>query len=207
MIYTHSFNGVIAKTGDILFTQDGDPGSLFGKFWHLIGRLFPSEYSHVVLYLGPGIRFIESAAKGVEVVEFQGATWQATAYGKERLLVDHLIGIGDPVAGRGLSAERETEIRENVIAYCLEQVREQKPYNIDFFNPDTDGAFYCSQLIYKAYQAQGINLHVEIGEDADSPFSSIVFPEDLWAGCRVKQRIDGTTDTISESSGGGIDAW
>lgn len=191
MIYTHAFNGVTAKTGDILFTRDGDPGSLFGKFWRLIGRLFPSDYSHAALYLGPGVRFIESAAKGVEVVEFQGDTWDSTSYGKERLLVDQLIGIGDPVAGRGISPAREIEIRENVVAYCMEQARTEKPYNIDFFNPDTDGAFYCSQLIYKAYKAQGINLHVEIGEDADSPFASIVLPEDLWAGCHVKARIDG----------------
>lgn len=199
MIHTHTFNGVTAKTGDILFTHDGNEDSLFGKFWRIIGRLFPSDYSHVTLYLGPGIRFIESAAKGVEVIEFPGDTWDATPHGKQRLLVDELIGIGDPIAGRGLSAARENEIRENVVAYCLEQVREQKPYNIDFFNPDTDGAFYCSQLIYKAYQAQGINLHVEIGEDADSPFSAIVLPEDLWAGCRVKHRIDGVEPTPKDS--------
>lgn len=195
MIHTHTFHGVTAKSGDILFTRDGDPDSLFGKLWRLIGRLFPSEFSHVALYLGPGIRFIESAAKGVEVVEFQGEEWEATPYGKERLLVDQLIGIGDPIAGRGISAERENEIRENVIAYCLEQVKEQKPYNLQFFNPETDGAFYCSQLIYKAYLAQGINLHIEIGEDADSPLSPIVMPEDLWNACNVKQRIENANES------------
>ena len=189
MLYSHSFNGVTAKTGDILFTRDGEEGSLFGEFWKLIGRMFPSEFSHCAMYLGPGIRFIESAAKGVVIVEMEGDEWDGIRYGKERLLVDELIGVGDPIAGRAISPERENEIRENVVAYCLEQAHEQKPYNLNFFNPETDGAFYCSQLVYKAYQTQGINLHVHIGESADSPFAALVFPEDLWNACNVKERV------------------
>lgn len=189
MVYSHTFSGVTAKTGDILFTHDGDPGSLFGEFWRLIGRVLPSEYSHVALYLGPGVRFVESAARGVAVVEFAGDTWDARHYGKERLLIDELIGIGDPLSGRGILPARETEIRENVVAYCLDKARTEKPYNLNFFDPEKDAAFYCSQLVYKAYKAQGINLHVHVGEDADSPLAPIVLPEDLWTACLVKQRV------------------
>ena len=189
MLHTFSFNGVTAKTGDILFTRDGEEGSLFGEFWKLIGRMFPSEFSHCAMYLGPGIRFIESAAKGVVVVEMQGNEWDGIRYGTERLLVDELIGVGDPIAGRDISPARENEIREHVVAYCVEQAREQKPYNLNFFNPETDGAFYCSQLVYKAYQTQGINLHVHIGEDADSLLAPLVFPEDVWNACLKKERV------------------
>lgn len=191
MIHTYTYHGVTAKTGDILFTRDGEEGSLFGEFWKLIGRMFPSEFSHVAMYLGPGIRFVESAAKGVVVVEMEGNEWDGIRYGKERLLVDELIGIGDPIAGRGISPERENEIRENVVAYCLEQARAGKPYNLNFFNPETDGAFYCSQLVYKAYETQGINLHVHIGKDADSLLAPLVLPEDVWNACNKKERVTG----------------
>ncbi len=191
MIHTYTYHGVTAKTGDILFTRDGEEGSLFGEFWKLIGRMFPSEFSHVAMYLGPGIRFVESAAKGVVVVEMEGNEWDGIRYGKERLLVDELIGIGNPIAGRGISPERENEIRENVVAYCLEQARAGKPYNLNFFNPETDGAFYCSQLVYKAYETQGINLHVHIGKDADSLLAPLVLPEDVWNACNKKERVTG----------------
>ncbi len=191
MIYAYSFRRVTAKTGDILFTRDGEEGSLFGEIWKLLGHILPGDLDHAAMYLGPGIRFVESAAKGVVVVEMEGNEWDGIRYGKERLLVDELIGIGDPIAGRGISPERENEIRQNVVAYCLEQGREQKPYNLNFFNPETDGAFYCSQLVYKAYQTQGINLHVHIGESADSPFAPLVFPEDVWNACLKKERVTG----------------
>lgn len=191
MLHTFSFNGVTAKTGDILFTRDGQAGSLFGELWKLLGHVLPGDLDHCAMYLGPGIRFVESAAKGVVVVEMQGDKWDGIRYGKERLLVDELIGVGDPIAGRGIASERENEIRENVVAYCLEQARERKPYNLNFFNPEKDGAFYCSQLVYKAYETQAINLHVHIGESADSPFASLVFPEDVWNACLKKERVTG----------------
>jgi hypothetical protein len=189
VIYTHSFNGVTARTGDILFTHDGDEGSLFGRCWKLIGRVFPGEFSHAALYVGPGVRLVESAARGVEVVEFASDSWDAVKYGKERLLVDQLIGIGDPIAGRGISATREIEIRENVVAYCLQQARNEKAYNFNVFNPETDGAFYCSQLPYKAYKTQGINLHMQTERDASSPMAAIVFPVELWNACRAKAPV------------------
>jgi len=31
-----------------------------------------------------------------------------------------------------------------------------KPYNLNFFDPETAKAFYCSQLAYKAYQSVGL---------------------------------------------------
>jgi hypothetical protein len=189
VIYTHSFNGVTAKTGDILFTHDGDEGSLFGRCWQIIGRVFPGEFSHAALYIGPGVRFVESAARGVEVVEFASDSWDAVNHGKERLLVDQLIGIGDPIAGRGISATRENEIRENVIAYCLRQARDEKAYNFNVFNPETDGAFYCSQLAYKAYKTEGIDLHPQAEKRPNSPLAAIVFPENLWNACKAKESV------------------
>ena len=198
VIHRHAFNGVTAKTGDLLFTQDGDEASRFGQCWKLVGRAFPSEFSHVALYVGPAVRFVESAARGVEIVEFAGDSWDATQYGRERLLVDKLIGIGDPLAGYGMSARREREIRKNVLAYCFQQASEEKPYNFNVFNPDTDGAFYCSQLVYKAYVTQGIDLlRTERRPKArwaasrwlEERWAAIVFPEELWNACTVRELV------------------
>jgi hypothetical protein len=189
MIYTHEFEGVRARSGDILFTRDGTPGSLFGGLWGLLGRILPGDLDHVALYVGPGVRFIESAAKGVVVCEMPGPGWNAAACAGERLLLDELVGIADPLASRGLPPEDQNRIRESVVAYCLEQVAERKPYNVNFFDPGTDGAFYCSQLVYKAYLPQGINLHGRSEAD-ELPFAQgIVFPEDIWNACHERNRI------------------
>lgn len=189
MIHQHSFHGVLARSGDILFTRDGVPDSLFGEIWRVLGQAMQSEFNHCALYLGPGVRFVESAAKGVVVVEMQGDEWNAAPYALERLLVDELIGVGDPTAGRGLSPQAEQQIRERAIAYCLAQVRERKPYNLDFFNPETDGAFYCSQLVYKAYETENIILHQHRGAAAQHILAPIVFPQDVWEACREKRRV------------------
>lgn len=189
MIYQHSFDGVVARSGDILFTRDGVPGSLFGEIWRALGQALPSEFDHCAMYLGPGIRFVESAAKGVVLVAMQGDDWNAAPYAQERLLVDELIGIGDPVAGRGLSPKAAQAVRERAIAFCLAQAGEHAPYNLDFFNPETDGAFYCSQLIYRAYAAQGILLDAPRGAAAESVLAPIVFPREVWEACREKRRV------------------
>lgn len=189
MIYTHNFDGVTAKTGDILFTRDGESGSLFGAIWKVLGYVLPGDLDHTALYIGPGIRFIESAAKGVVVVTMEGENWEGKRYGKERLLIDELVGIGNPIAGRGISEEQEVQIRENVVGYCMAQVAEAKPYNLDFFDPETDGAFYCTQLLYKAYQSQGINLHVHQGDDSESLLAPLVLPKDVWNACLKKERV------------------
>jgi hypothetical protein len=197
MIYTHSFQGITARTGDILFTRDGESGSLFGEIWKLLGYILPGDLDHCAMYLGPGVRFVESAARGVVVCEFAGDAWTATPYAAQRLLIDELVGIGDPIAGRGIALEQEIELREHAVAYCLAQAAEQKPYNIDFFNPQTDGAFYCSQLVYKAYAAQGIDLHVHAGESANSLLAPIVFPEDVWNACHARRTLQPNIRTPS----------
>jgi hypothetical protein len=80
MIYTHTFNGVAARTGDILFTRDEESGSVFGAIWKLLGYALPGDLDHTALYVGPGIRFIESAAKGVVLVKMEGDRWQGRHY-------------------------------------------------------------------------------------------------------------------------------
>lgn len=193
MIHTHQFSGVTVRTGDILFTRDGTENSLFGALWNLFGNIIPGDLDHCMVYVGPGVRFIESAARGVVLIEMVGDDWNPEPCAVERLMVDTLVAVGDPTAGRELTSEQQTQIRENAVAFCMEQVRKGKPYNVDFFDPETDGAFYCSQLVYKAYQSQGINLH-----PTDSVngllYQSVVLPEELWNACLVRQRLENAAE-------------
>lgn len=197
MIHSHSFNGVVARSGDVLFTRDGTPNSIFGQLWRAFGHILPGDLDHVALYVGPGVRFVESAANGVVLVDMAGDTWDAERYARERLLLDELVGVANPLAGQGLSEADETRIREGVVAYCLKQVSERKPYNLNFFDPEKEGAFYCSQLVYKAYARFGIELHGIGQADANPLMAPIVLPEDIWNACADKQRVPGIAGSAS----------
>jgi hypothetical protein len=194
MIYDHVFDNLPVRSGDILFTQDGEtcpppdtprsmpgrPTCLFGQIWRLLGRLVPGEIDHCLVYVGPGGRCIESAARGVIAFDMPGETWNSSPLAKERLLIDSLVGVAYPLAERGLQPDDEQRIRLDVVSFCLERAAKRRPYNPNLFNTQTDGAFYCSQLIYRAYLATGIDLD----PDRDpSLLERIVFPEEIWNAC------------------------
>lgn len=48
-------------------------------------------------------------------------------------------------------------------------------YNLDFFNKNDESAFYCSQLPWKAYKNQGLDLEADQGL-----LSQVVTPDDLY---------------------------
>ena len=181
-IYSSSFYGLPVVTGDIICTRDGEENSLFGQLWQLIGRLVPGEVDHCVLYLGPGGRCVESGPMGVVTFDMPEGVWQAASLAPERLMLDTFYAIAYPFARRGLPSDREAEVREQVAAFCLEQAAHSKPYNFNFFNPLEDGAFYCSQLIYKAYLSAGIDLNPTPLPPQD-PLDLIVFPQDILNIC------------------------
>jgi hypothetical protein len=181
-LYTHTFHGLPVITGDILCTRDGEEDSLFGRLWKLLGRVVPGEVDHCLIYLGPGGLCIESAARGVLEFEMPGQVWDAPALFEQRWLLDSFYGIAYPLAGRGLSGDRESEIRQAVACYCREQAQHNKPYNLNFFDPCQEGAYYCSQLVYKAYLAQGIDLNINQGEPAGL-LEPVVFPQEIWNAC------------------------
>ncbi len=183
MSYLHRFNGLTLRTGDILCTRNGVPGSLFGELWRLLGRLVPGEIDHCAIYIGPGGRCVESGARGVIAFTMPGTVWEAGPLGDERLLLDELVGVAYPLARRGLSDVEEQRVREAVAAFCLDHVQQRTPYNPNFFNADTDGALYCSQLVYKAYLPHGIDLNSGARVTGDSLARRIVFPEDIWHTC------------------------
>lgn len=183
MIYAHEFHGIPLQTGDIICTQDGEEDSPFGQIWRLLGRLVPGEVDHCVVYVGPGGRCVESAARGVLVFEMPGNTWEAGALSQKRLLLDTFYGVAYPLAGRDLRPEEEKRLRVAVANYCLDKALLSKPYNLNVFDAQRDSAFYCSQLVYKAYLRQGLDLNSNTGVPVGGLLERIVFPQEIWNAC------------------------
>lgn len=191
MVHMHAFNGLQVSTGDIICTRDGQESSLFGQFWSLLGKAVPGEVDHCLIYLGPGGRCIESGPKGVIVFEMPGEIWDARPLFSKRWILDTLYGVAYPLAKCVLPDEEE-RIRLEVAAFCLKLETECKPYNLNFFNPERDSAFYCSQLVYKAYLAQGIDLNTNQGVPAGI-LAPIVFPQEIWNACEHKRVKEANT--------------
>ena len=187
-VSTTYLNGLPLRTGDLIFTVDGNRDTFLGEFWLIVGRMIPGVVDHVAIYIGPGRRCVEAGARG-EVIAFDlaGHRWEASAMAAERGLIDRLYGIADPIEGRGIPPGQEQEIRLRVAEYCLAQIG--KPYNLNFFDSDTEEAFYCSQLVYKAYLPHGIDFNTGRGIPGFEPSRSIVYPQEVWEACPMRARM------------------
>ncbi len=182
MIFTYQIHGIPLQTGDIICTTDGKPEILAGEFWRLLGRLLPGDVDHIVMYTGPGGSCVEAGALGVITFEFKSGHWNSEILMRQRgMLVDTFYGVAYPLQGLGLSTTEEENIRADVAAYCLAQLG--KPYNLNFLDPETESAFYCSQLAYKAYLRHGINLNKGLAINHLPGTERIVFPQEIWDGC------------------------
>ncbi len=184
MVHSYSLNGLPLQTGDLICTTDGDDLDLVGQFWRLLGKLIPGEVDHIVVYVGPGGRCIEAAARGrVSEFEIPGNVWNFESMLSHRGVRDHLVGVSYPLQNTPHTNHEITQIRENVAAYCNAQAAADKPYNMNFFDSKTEDAFYCSQLAYLAYMENDIDLNTNIGVP-NLPFSDrIIFPQEIWNGC------------------------
>lgn len=181
MIYTYQINGMPVQTGDIICTMNGKPDILPGEFWRLIGRLVPGDVDHVAIYLGPDGRCAEAGAKGVITFEIPNGEWDTERMARQRgLLFDTFYGIAAPLDVLGYSEEDEIHLRMAIAKYVLAQVG--KPYNLNFFNSETEEAFYCSQLMYKAYQTIGINLNTGLAMEQLPGTNQIIYPQEIWEG-------------------------
>ena len=174
--------GLTVQTGDLICTTDGNTEILPGEFWRLIGRLLPGEVDHVVVYIGPEGRCVEAGGKGVITFSFEGGVWDGTRMLPQRgLLVDTLYGVAFPLQNLHLPAAEERSARLAVARYCLSQVG--KPYNLNFLNPDSEDAFYCSQLAYKAYLPHQVNLNTGRMMPTLPATEAIIFPQEIWDVC------------------------
>jgi hypothetical protein len=182
MIHTYTINGIPLQTGDVICTMNGKPDILPGQFWWLVGRLVPGDVDHIAIYLGPDGRCIEAGAKGVVTFNIHNNTWDAEHAMQERgPFVDTFYGVSYPLDGKTLNDDDEAQQRERLAAYCLAQLG--KPYNLNFLDPDTEQAIYCSQLAYLAYKQIGINLNTGLSIETLPGTNQIIYPQELWDGC------------------------
>ena len=181
MVYTYQIEGIAVQTGDIICTMNGKPDILPGEFWRLVGRLVPGDVDHVAIYLGPEGRCVEAGARGVITFDVPKGIWNTEYMARQRgLLLDTFYGIASPIDDLQVSEDEEFEIRSRLTAYCLTQVG--KPYNLNFLNPETEDAFYCSQLAYKAYQQLGIDLNTGLAMEQLPGTNAIIYPQEIWNG-------------------------
>ena len=187
MIHTYQINGLALQTGDIICTMNGKPDILPGEFWRLVGRLVPGDVDHVAIYLGPDGRCAEAGARGVITFNVPHGNWDTERMARQRgLLFDTFYGIVSPLDTLGVPEEEEITLRKAVVNYILAQVG--KPYNLNFLNPETEDAFYCSQLAYKAYQSIGIDLNTGLAMEQLPGTNQIIYPQEIWDGFSHRQR-------------------
>ncbi len=182
-VHTHRYEGLVVRTGDVLCTVNGVPGSLAGRFWQGVGAVLPGRIDHCALYVGPGGRCVEAGANGVIAFDMPGPEWDAPALVGTRALLDRLYGVADPLAGRGFAPADEARIRETVAAFALDAARREAGYNLNFFASDGDARYYCSQLVHRAYLEHGIDLNTDLGVPGGPVLGRIVFPEEIWNAC------------------------
>ena len=179
MIYSYQIEGLVVQTGDIICTRNGKPDILPGEFWFLVGLLVPGDVDHVAIYLGPDGRCIEAGSRGVTLFSAHHGIWDAEKMTKERgFLIDTFYGVAAPLDGMELSENAETHMRTKIAEYCLAQIG--KPYNLNFFNAESDKAFYCSQLAYKAYEQVGIDLNTGLAMEQLPGSNQIIYPQEIW---------------------------
>jgi len=186
MIHTYQINGTTLQTGDIICTMNGKPDILPGEFWRLIGQLVPGDVDHVAVYLGPHGRCAEAGARGVITFDVPDGRWDTERMARQRgLLFDTFYGIASPLDTLADSEEEERQMRETIATYVLAQIGKQ--YNLNFLNSETEEAFYCSQLAYKAYQSVGINLNTGLAMEQLPGTNQIIYPQEIWNGFSHRQ--------------------
>lgn len=185
MIHSYVINGVTVETGDILcMAFDPDERVNPGDYWRVLGLLIPGEVDHVAVYTGPGGRCVEACVRGVYTFDLEDNEWVPEKMFKYRgQFKDQFIGAAYPLHGLDLPSEEIARVRRAVADYCLAQAKARKPYNLNLFNPDTEEAFYCGQLAYKAYLPHGIDLNTGRGVPDLPGTRRIVFPQEIWEGC------------------------
>jgi uncharacterized protein YycO len=178
-LHQYKIKGITLTTGDLICTRNGDGTVKRGEFWWFIGKLIPGEIDHIAIYIGPGTLCIESGPNGVIEFNLTNENWDAQTMYPVRGFIDRFKGVAFPLANRSISLEKAKQIRLKVATYCKLHVG--KPYNLNFFDLDTEEEFYCSQLAYKAYLQSDINLNTTCNVYGIPKSGKIVFPQEIWS--------------------------
>ncbi len=197
-VYTYSIDGLSVQTGDLICTTSGNHENISGQLWQLVGKVIPGDVDHIAVYVGPGGRCVEEGGKLCAAeFEVKNNTWDAAKMTDQRgHFIDSFYGVIYPLAGRQISHKEEMKIRADVAVFCLKQVKAHKLYNFNYLNSKTDTAFYCSQLAYKAYLRNGIDLNTGKGINEIPGTKNIILPQEIWNGCEHKKAGQTATDNI-----------
>jgi len=186
-IHTYEINGIWVKTGDIICTTNSVDSFESGQFWKVIGMLIPGEVDHVAMYVGPEGRCIEAGPAGVIEFKVTDNMWNAQAMKQQRYgLVDRLYGVAFPIYHYGIEYSQtgnyqEVFVRKSVAQFCIAQIG--KLYNLNFLDPWTQEVFYCSQLIWRAYELNDIDLNTGRGVPNIPGTKNIIYPQEIWESC------------------------
>jgi len=149
------------QKGDIVLSHNLDAvyaaeNLLFGGYW-----------THAGIYNGDGTFTDSIPSEGVRVASFkQSSFW-------------------DPSDWAILRTNQDGGKRDEAIAYARRQAADDDPYNWNFLNKETEDKFYCSQLVWRAYYEQDIDLDNAWGVPLAVPPDDIYFDDDVTL---VKQR-------------------
>ncbi len=155
------------QRGDILFYIGNYPP--LNQTLRMIGGTY---WFHSAIYLGGG-----------EVAE---ATGPSPVSPVDQVSVDNLYASawwkGEITDWAVIRPVATTEVRDQAASYAEGKANQVSPYvlyNTNFFDKESEDKFYCSQLVWKAYQMQGIDLEVNVGI-MTTLFGPVVTPDDIF---------------------------
>lgn len=163
------------EPGDILFATN------FSEIVNEGGQLVSNQsWEHVAIYMGKG-KVVESISEDWDDNSLPGArVLSLKKFLKSWKLVEAKRLVGDPF-GRQRRIRSQAIMREQVIGaainYALQQAKLGKPYDVKG-NKYDDSAFYCGELVWRAF--------LDIANvELDSNGGSVVSPDDVYKSKRL----------------------
>jgi len=152
------------QRGDILLSHR------LGALYVAQEALFNGYWTHAGIYVGEGL--ITESSGRIECSPW----WQPwTCLSPQPGVETHPIlesGFWDATDWAILWPSATVAQRDSAARYAMAQTG--KPYNWDYLNKQTEDSFYCSQLAWRAYETQGIDL--------DSNLSALGTVSRPWLG-------------------------
>lgn len=75
-----------------------------------------------------------------------------------RGFVDKLYGVAYPLSASSHSEEKIQQIRLDAAQYCLNQAKDQKPYNVNFLNSETEEPFTVANWLIRLTNVMALTL-------------------------------------------------
>lgn len=169
------------KRGDMILTQ---PMKKEWRDGNMVCILTQGDYHHALIVIdGPPPVLIEAigitgSKDDPTINQVRYTSWYEAFSGYEA------IRLVRPTAG--LPADKASQAIEKAVAYAVAQIG--KPYDYSFTDRDGQRAFYCSELVYKAY-SEGAKLQGFLPDKSPKRDQMIIALHDLLDGLKPKDRL------------------